>query len=202
MLLSAERAVLLLVDFQQRLMPAIHDGDAVIARAARLAEAASLLDVPVLATEQYPAGLGPTVEPLAGYPKSVLAKTSFSAAADPGFAALLLSSGGTTPRTPRCAPDGSAIVSGALPPGTREIVIGGCEAHVCVLQTALDLAGSQHRVILAADATGSRDPADRAAALDRAGRHGIEVVTSEMVLFEWLRDAKHPRFREVQRLLR
>jgi hypothetical protein len=88
-LLSAERAVLLLVDFQQRLMPAIHDGDTVVARAVRLAEAATLLDVPVLATEQYPAGLGPTVEPLAGYPKSVLAKTSFSAAADPGFAALL-----------------------------------------------------------------------------------------------------------------
>jgi nicotinamidase-related amidase len=176
-LLSAERAVLLLVDFQERLMPAIHDGDTVIARAVRLAEAASLLGVPVLATEQYPAGLGPTVAPLAGYPKSVLAKTSFSAVADPGFAAL-------------------------LPAGTREVVIGGCEAHVCVLQTALDLAGSRHRVILAADAAGSRDPADRAAALERARQHGVEVVTSEMVLFEWLRDARHPRFREVQRLLR
>ena len=177
MLLSAERAVLLLVDFQQRLMPAIHNGGTVIARAVRLAEAASLLDVPVLATEQYPAGLGPTVEPLACYPKSVLAKTSFSAAADPGFAAL-------------------------LPAGTREVVISGCEAHVCVLQTALDLASTRHRVILAADATGSRDQADRAVALERARQHGIEVVTSEMVLFEWLRDAKHPRFREVQRLLR
>ena len=177
MLLSAERAVLLLVDFQQRLMPAIHDADAVVARAVRLAEAASLLDVPVLATEQYPAGLGPTVQPLAGYPKSVLAKTSFSAAADPGFAAL-------------------------LPAGTREVVIAGCEAHVCVLQTVLDLAGAGHRVILAADAAGSRDPADRAAALERARQHGIEVVTSEMVLFEWLRDARHPRFRDVQRLLR
>jgi nicotinamidase-related amidase len=176
-LLSAERAVLLLVDFQQRLMPAIHDGETVIARAVRLAEAASLLDVPVLATEQYPAGLGPTVEPLAGYPQAVLAKTSFSAAADPGFAAL-------------------------LPAGTREVVIAGCEAHVCVLQTALDLAGARHRVILAADAAGSRDPADRAAALERARQHGIEVVTTEMVLFEWLRDAKHRRFREVQRLLR
>ena len=60
----------------------------------------------------------------------------------------------------------------------------------------------RHRVILAADAAGSRDPADRAAAIERARQHGVEVVTSEMVLFEWLRDAKHPRFREVQRLLR
>jgi nicotinamidase-related amidase len=177
MLLSAERSVLLLVDLQQRLMPAIHDGDSVVARAARLAEAALLLDVPVLATEQYPAGLGPTVEALAGYPRATLAKTAFSAAADPGFQAL-------------------------LPAGTREIVIAGVETHVCVLQTALDLLGSRHRVILAADASGSRTPADHAAAIDRVRQHGVEVVTSEMVLFEWLRDSRHPGFRQVQKLLK
>jgi nicotinamidase-related amidase len=177
MLLSAERSVLLLVDLQQRLMPAIHDGDSVVARAARLAEAAVLLDVPVLATEQYPAGLGPTVEALAGYPRATLAKTAFSAAADPGFQAL-------------------------LPAGTREIVIAGVETHVCVLQTALDLLGSRYRVILAADATGSRDPADHRAAVNRARQHGAEIVTSEMVLFEWLRDARHPSFRQVHKLLK
>jgi nicotinamidase-related amidase len=136
MLLSAERSVLLLIDLQQRLVPAIHDGDRVVSRAARLAEAAQLLDVPVLATEQYPAGLGPV------------------------------------------------------------------ETHVCVLQTALELAGSRHRVILAADAAGSRDPADHQAAVDRVRQHGVEVVTSEMVLFEWLRDSRHPSFRQVQKLLR
>ena len=177
MLLSAERSVLLLVDLQQRLMPAIHDGDAVVTRAVRLAEAAVLLDVPVLATEQYPAGLGPTVAPLAAYPRATMAKTTFSAAAGPGFRAL-------------------------LPAGTREVVIAGCETHVCVLQTALELLGSRHRVILAADAAGSRDPADHRAAIDRARQHGVEVVTSEMVLFEWLRDARHPSFRQVHKLLK
>ena len=177
MLLTAERSVLLLTDLQQRLMPAIHDGDSVIARAARLAEAALLLDVPVVATEQYPAGLGPTVERLAGYPRATMAKTMFSAAAEPGFGSL-------------------------LPAGTREIVIAGVETHVCVLQTALDLLGSRYRVILAADATGSRDPADHRAAIDRARQHGAEVVTSEMVLFEWLRDSRHPGFRQVQKLLK
>jgi nicotinamidase-related amidase len=177
MLLSADRAVLLLIDVQQRLLPAIHDGETVLARAARLAEAALLLDVPVLAIEQYPAGLGPTVEPIASYARAPFVKTSFSAVGEPGFQAL-------------------------LPAGTREVVIAGCEAHVCVLQTALDLLGPRHRVILAADAAGSRDPADKAAAIDRARQHGIEIVTSEMVLFEWLRDAKHPRFREVQKLLK
>jgi nicotinamidase-related amidase len=177
MLLSAERSVLLLTDLQQRLMPAIHDGDSVITRAARLAEAALLLDVPVVATEQYPAGLGPTVERLAGYPSATMAKRMFSAAAEPDFDSL-------------------------LPAGTREVVIAGVETHVCVLQTALDLLGSRYRVILAADATGSRDPADHRAAIDRARQHGAEVVTSEMVLFEWLRDSRHPGFRQVQKLLK
>ena len=177
MLLSAERSVLLLIDLQQRLLPVIHEAGSVTARAARLAEAAQLLDVPVIATEQYPAGLGPTVEALAGYPRATLAKTSFSAAGDPGFQEL-------------------------LPAGTREIVIAGVETHVCVLQTALDLLGSRHRVVLAADAAGSRDPADHQAAVDRARQHGVEVVTSEMVLFEWLRDSRHPGFRQVQKLLR
>lgn len=177
MLLTAEGAVLLLIDFQQRLMPAIHDSETIVARAVRLAEAARLLDVPVRATEQNPAGLGPTVAPLAAYPGAVLSKTSFSAAGDPGFPAL-------------------------LPAGTSEVVVAGCEAHVCVLQTVLGLLGSGRRVLLAADATGSRDPADKAAAIARAGHHGAEIVTSEMVLFEWLRDSRHPQFRHVQKLLK
>jgi len=177
MLMTAEGAVLLLIDLQERLMPAIDDNKTVLARAVRLAEAARLLEVPVLATQQYPAGLGPTVAELAGYPQAVLAKTTFSAAGDPGFAAL-------------------------LPAGANEIVVAGVEAHVCVLQTVLGMLGSGHRVLVAADATGSRDPADREAALARARQAGAQIVTSEMVLFEWLRDARHPRFREVQKLLK
>ena len=176
MLLTAESAALLLIDLQERLMPAIYNGEVVVARAVRLAEAARLLDVPIGATEQYPAGLGPTVSPLAAYPRAVLAKTAFSAVEDPGF-------------------------SGLLPAGTSEIVVAGCEAHVCVLQTVLGLA-RRHRVLLVADAVGSRDPADRVAAIDRARTHGVEIVTSEMVLFEWLRDSQHPKFREVQNLLK
>ena len=177
MLLTAESTALLLVDLQERLMPAIYDGEVVVARAVRLAEAARLLEVPVRATEQYPAGLGPTVPPLAAYPQAVLAKTTFSAVQDPGF-------------------------SGLLPAGTSAIVVAGCEAHVCVLQTVLGLLPRGHRVLLAADAVGSRDPADRAAAIDRARVHGVEIVTTEMVLFEWLRDSRHPKFREVQNLLK
>ena len=117
-------------------MPAIHDGDVVVARAVRLAQAARMLDVPVRATEQYPAGLGPTVGPLSPYPEAVLAKTAFSAIDDPDFPAL-------------------------LPVGSAEIMVAGCEAHVCVLQTVLGLLDAGNRVVVVADAIGSRDPATR-----------------------------------------
>jgi nicotinamidase-related amidase len=176
MVLTADGAVLLLIDLQERLMPVIADHETVVARAVRLAEAATLLGVPVRATEQHPKGLGPTVPPLAGYPQAVLAKTAFSAAGDPGFAQL-------------------------LPAGGGQVVVAGVEAHVCVLQTVLDLLAAGRRVAWAADATGSRDPADKAAAIERARQHGAEIVTSEMVLFEWLRDAKHPSFKQVHSLL-
>jgi nicotinamidase-related amidase len=176
-LLSAEGSVVLLIDLQERLMPAMHDGDAVVARAVRVAQAARMLDVPVRATEQYPTGLGPTVAPLKPYPDAVLAKTMFSAHGDPDF-------------------------PGLLPIGSTEIVVAGCEAHICVLQTVLGLLAEGHRVVVVADAIGSRDPADKALAIDRARQHGAEIVTSEMVLFEWLRDSRHPKFREVQRLLK
>jgi nicotinamidase-related amidase len=222
-LLTADDAVLLLIDLQQRLMPVIHDRDTVVARAVRLAEAARLMDVPVIATEQNPAGLGPTVPPLSAYPQKVLAKTAFSAAGAPGLAALLLAAGGG-PASPGGTPvEGATASAGGTPVegatasagGTpvegatasaggsrRQIIVAGCEAHVCVLQTVLDLLADGHRVAVAADAVGSRDPADRSAALERARQHGAEIVTSEMVLFEWLRDSQHPRFREVQKLLK
>ncbi len=177
MRLAAENAALLLIDLQERLVPVIHDGETMVARAVRLAEAARLLGVPVRAAEQYPAGLGPTVAALARYPQAVLAKTTFSAADAPGFPEL-------------------------LPAGASQIIVAGCEAHVCVLQTVLGLLTAGHRVAVAVDAIGSRDPADQEAAIARARQHGAEVVTSEMVLFEWLRDARHPKFREVQKLLK
>lgn len=172
-LMTADDATLLLVDLQERLVPAMHDGDEVVARAARLAEAATLLGVPVLATEQVPDKLGPTVDRLAGYPHLVTPKSRFAADA-----------------------------AGLIPPGRSEVVVAGVEAHVCVLQTVLSLRADGRRVLVAADATGSRFPADRDLALERARAAGAEIVSSEMVLFEWLRDATHPRFREVQKLLR
>jgi isochorismate hydrolase len=90
--------------------------------------------------------------------------------------------------------------SDALPPGT--VVVAGCEAHVCVLQTVLGLLAQGRRVAVAADAVGSRKDGSREAALARMAAHGAEVVTAEMAVFEWLGTAEHPRFREVLALVR
>lgn len=178
--LGMTTSALILIDFQTRLMKAIDEAGSVIANAARLQEAARLLEVPVLLTEQNPAGLGPTVPELRPQAEAagsaILAKQSFDAARAPGFFESL-------PRRP-------------------ELVIAGCEAHVCVLQTTLGLMAAGRRVQVVRDAIGARRPESKAAALERLARHGAEIVTTEMVLFEWLESAEHPRFREVVALIK
>ena len=169
-LLSAESSVLLVVDLQERLMPAIADADGVLANAGRLVRAATRLGVAVCATEQNPQGLGRTVGAVADLlPASAIAKTTFAADVDPGQ-------------------------------GT--VVVAGCEAHVCVLQTVLGLRARGRDVAVVADAVGSRTETSRERALDRLRAHDVDVVTTEMVLFEWLHDSGNAAFREVQRLIK
>lgn len=195
MLLDPQDCQLILVDYQQRLMPALSDGPAVIANAVRLARIARALEVPVFATEQYPAGLGPTVDelrPLVGQP---LSKMDFSAA------------GALLPRLrPPARPAGGNARSlpkhlqkpAAPPPGRETVVIAGCEAHVCLLQTALELMDEELEVWVVTDACASRTERNRDAAFDRLAGAGAELVTTEMVAFEWLRSADHPLFKEMQ----
>jgi nicotinamidase-related amidase len=177
MILAATDCTLLLVDFQQRLMPAIADGDAVVNNATRLAEAARLLDIPMLATEQNPEGLGTTVAALAGYPHRIMRKAHFDGTRETPFADL-------------------------LPAERSTVVVAGCETHVCVLQTVLGLLSRGARVALVRDAVGSRRVENRDAALDRVRAHGGELVTTEMALFEWLGASDHPRFRDVLQLVK
>ncbi len=172
--LDPSTSVLLLIDFQERLMPAIDGGAAALANARRLLAAARLLGVPVLVTEQNPGGLGPTVPGLAGQP--TVAKTSFDALRAPEVRDRL--------------------------PETLVPVVAGCEAHVCVLQTVLGLLDAGRRAVVVADAVGSRRAESREAALRRMERHGAEVVTAEMAIFEWLGTSDHPRFREALALVR
>ncbi|RDJ25268.1 isochorismatase family protein [Bosea caraganae] len=176
LLLDPARTHLVVIDVQARLMPAIFDGARVLANARRLVAIAGLLDIPVLLTEHNPAGLGGTVPELADS-GPVIAKMSFDACGDPDFVA-------------------------ALPDDDEELVLCGCEAHVCLGQTALGLMSLGRRVIVVQDAVGSRSPESKAVALRRLERHGAEIVTTEMVAFEWLRSAEHPQFRAVLNLIK
>ena len=174
MLIDAERSLLLVIDLQTKLVPALADAEQVIANAVWLVRIAQKLGIPVAGTEQYPKGLGPLVPKLrkllpAG---SIASKNHFSAVAAQCLAAL---------------------------PGhdSAQVVVVGAEAHVCVLQTSLELLEDGREVYVVADAVASRHPADRAIALTRMRDEGIRVVTREMVAFEWLAVAATPLFREI-----
>jgi nicotinamidase-related amidase len=174
--LEAQTSLLLLIDFQSRLTPAIDQSAAALANARRLIAAAAILDVPILFTEQNAKGLGATVPELAPDPSNVVHKMTFDAIRAPGVLERL--------------------------GGGRTIVMAGCEAHVCVLQTALGLIEKDRRTFVVGDAVGSRRAENKEAAIRRLERHGAEIVTTEMVLFEWLGTAEHPRFREVVALIK
>lgn len=200
MLIDVEESQLLLVDLQPRLKAAMHDADAVWAHAERLAQAASLLQVPVWGTEQNPSKLGAMPEGLRSPCQRVLAKMQFSAVEE-GLAEWLL--------PPPAAPRGNARSlprhlqkPQAEPSGRRSIVVAGVEAHVCVMQTALDLLEEEFDVWVVTDACTSRTERNRDAAYDRLAGAGAELVTTEMVLFEWLRSAEHPDFKAVQALIK
>ena len=165
------RSLLVVIDLQARLVPAIAEGEEVIANAKRLCEGAERLGVPVLFTEQNPAGLGGTVPALAG--REAVAKMEFDVTRSPGFLDRV--------------------------PAGADVILTGCEAHICVLQTALGLLGAGHRVRVVQDAVGSRRTGNRDAALRRLAAQGADIVTTEMVLFEWLGSAEHPQFREIVR---
>lgn len=177
--IDAQASCLLLVDYQARLLPAIAGADDVVATALVLARAAQLLAVPVLGTEHNPERLGPNSAALAALCMATVAKTHFGACAD-GL------------------PDALA----ATAPGRTQIVIAGCEAHVCLLQTALGLLRAGQQVFVVENACGARRPSDHAAAMRRLAQAGATIVTHEMVLFEWLHDCRHPRFREVLALVK
>ncbi len=177
MLLQASASTLLIVDMQGRLMPVINHGDAVLEATHKLAQAAQLMEVPVVATEHHSLMLGVTVERLRPLVQSVFHKKHFSSAREPGFEAW-------------------------LPAARKTIVVTGCEAHVCVLQTVIGLIDLGYHVAMVSDAVGSRKAPDHHAALRRARAHGAEIVSMEMVIFEWLDTCEHPRFREALRLVK
>lgn len=201
MLLDADESQLVLVDYQARLMPAIHEGPQVLANALRLARMAQILEVPTWGTEQNPAKLGENAAELRALCRKTLSKMHFSGVAD-GLADWLRPparpQGGNARSLPKHlqkAPQAEAAERGV-------VVVAGCEAHVCLLQTALDLLDEEFEVWVVTDACSSRTERNRDAAFDRLAGAGAELVTTEMVAFEWLRTADHPAFKQMQGLIK
>lgn len=182
------------------LLPVIHEGAAVVANALRLAQIARLVQVPVWGTEQNPSRLGPNDPALRALCCQTLSKMHFSAAEE-GLIEWLCPppkpQGGNARSLPKHlqkpAPSG---------PERGVIVIAGCEAHVCLLQTALDLIENELDVWVVTDACSSRTERNRDAAFDRLAGAGAELVTTEMVAFEWLRSCEHPTFKEMLALIK
>jgi nicotinamidase-related amidase len=174
MLINAERSSLLVVDVQDKLLHHVHGWQSLLQNVIWLVQVARKVGVPVMASEQYPKGLGhTTTELLRELPEGAVAeKLHFSCGA-------------------------SGCLNG-LPGADRpQVVICGMESHVCVLQTAIDLKESGKDVFVVGDSVGSRNPSDKALALDRLRAHGIEIVSREMVAFEWLHQAGTPLFKEI-----
>lgn len=183
LLCRAAESVVLLVDIQERLVAAMKEEERVrvLRGAGILAEAAALLDVPCMLTEQYPKGLGHTDQGLSerlGNGVSRFEKTSFSC----------------------CGADG--LVTSIQETRRAEVILAGMESHVCVLQTAMDLLRRGMRPVVAEDAICSRNPEHHRNAVARMRYAGVVVANTESILFEWLRDARHEQFKAVSALVK
>jgi len=173
-------SVLVLVDYQERLLPAIHLGAQVLAEAGRLADCAHALGIRVVGTEQNPRGLGPSESTIRERCGTTMTKMHFDACRD-GLVQVLHDS------------------SGALP---TDAVVAGCETHVCLMQTALGLLRAGLRVRIAVNACGARHVLDHDLALGRLQQSGAVLASVETIAFEWLHTCEHPRFRAVLEILK
>ena len=175
--------VFLFVDFQERLMPVMDNVETLEDKVIRLAKGAVALDMPILVTEQYTKGLGFTVDPL----KEVFEdkalyfeKTSFSAVGEEGFMEFFEKNA----------------------KGYKEIIICGIEAHICVLQTALDFMEKGYKVRVVEDCVRSRSNNDKKMAVRRMRSEGMDITTCETILFEILGGAKVEGFKEISKIIK
>jgi nicotinamidase-related amidase len=176
--LRASDSLLVVIDIQEKLLAKMPAGEMLVHNAGFLLDVANLVNVPILATEQYPKGLGRTTLAIATrLPMELPEKTAFSCCGAPGFLDELKSL------------------------GRPHIILVGMEGHVCVLQTALDLIESGFTVFLPVDAIISRHTLDQEMAFRRLERAGAILTTVETIAFEWLENATHPQFKAVSRLV-
>lgn len=180
MLISNTDSILLVIDVQNSLLPAVMNSNLTIKNIQKLITVKEKLAIPLIVTEQYPKGLGRTISSIRDNVKEqdVLQKTHFSLVRE------------------------SHILEAIQSISRHQLVICGMEAHICVLQSALDLKKQGYEVYVILDAISSRKESDYNAALDRFRNSGIHVVTTEMVIFEWLMKAGTNEFRDLLPLIK
>ena len=170
------RSTLVLIDLQSRLMPAIHQGEEVLKQCIKIAKIAKLLDIPAIGTEQSPQSLGHNVDAITQFCKTIVAKDHFDACQD-------------------------GLVD-TVCKNREHLILAGCETHVCVMQTALELLRQNFKVSILVDAVGSRRSLDRDIALHRLGSSGATLLTVEMLAFEWLGNASNESFKDALAIIK
>lgn len=173
---TTQNSILILIDLQGKLMPAIHHGEEVLKQSSRIAKIAKILNIPIIGTEQYPQSLGHNVEEISKFCQQTIAKDHFNAGQD-------------------------GLIE-ALPEDRRNLVIAGCESHVCVMQTVLALLEQKYSVTILIDAIGSRRPLDKEVAIQRLCATGAIASTVEMMAFEWLQTSENPNFKKILEIIK
>ena len=178
MLIRADDSALVVIDMQERLVPAMQAPARTIRNTRTLMTGAAEMGIPVVMTEQYPEGLGHTVPELRTNDATIVPKMHFSCMEEPAFADAFR----------------------AL--GRRQAVLAGMEAHICVVQTAASMIEEGFEVFVVSDATASRTMESEAACIARLNAYGAGIVTTEMVVFEWLGRAGTPQFRKMLQFIK
>ncbi|MFI3300375.1 MAG: isochorismatase family protein [Candidatus Gastranaerophilales bacterium] len=179
-ILSADDSLLLIIDVQEKLV-AMLEKDIIVSKAVKVAGAAKILGIPTIVTEQYPKGLGATVEPL----KTVLAEDT-EIVEKTAFNALLV----------------EGMIEKIKSFGKKQVVLFGIETHICVHQTAAALLEEGYDVYVIKDACASRSKYEFKMGIDAMKANGAKISCVEITLFEWLKSAKNPNFKEVQALIK
>ena len=176
MLISADHSTLVVIDSQKKLMPAIHNHELVLSQCIRLANIAKLLNIPTIGTEHNPQSLGPNFDSIRPFCTTTMSKVHFNACED-------------------------GLIT-HLDHSRNQVVLMGCEAHICVLQTAFGLLNTNFEVFIVEDCIGSREHGQLTSACNRMQHSGISIVTMEMVAFEWLRNCKTASFKDVLNIIK
>ncbi len=179
-MLNAASTALLLIDFQEKLFPAMHDKDKLLRNVVKLVQGAKVLEIPILLTEQYPKGLGPTIPEIKSLIPDIkpVEKVCFNCCDEDLFCSAL---------------DGLK---------RKQVLIAGIEAHICVYQTAIALVGAGYDVQVVGDCVASREPENKVTALSRMVGEGVSLTTMEMALFELLKEAKGDKFKQISNIVK